>query len=340
MQIAVTYGSSTNFSEIIDDVAAYDNAGLDAVWLGESYGFDAISALGALAHATTRVQIGSGIIPVHSRSATLIAQTAAGLDALSNGRFALGLGASGPAVIEGWHGREHAAPVRTIAETIRVCREVWRRERVSSAALGIPHGDLRPLKIMAHPVRDRIPIYVAAMGPRAVESTAEIADGWLPIMFLPERAEQIWGRQLSTGAARRDPDLGPLQIAAPVYVAIDGDRAAHEAAFRRHTAHYVAVMGPPRRGFYYQLMGRYGYADAADAITDAYLAKDVDAASAAVPDEFVAATSLIGDSVQVKTRLAAYRRAGVTMLNATFAGDTLDARLHELSALQELTSEL
>ena len=115
MEIAVTYGSSTNFSEIIDDVAAYDDAGLDAVWLGESYGFDAISALGALAHATTRVQIGSGIIPVHSRSATLIAQTAAGLDALSSGRFALGLGASGPAVIEGWHGREYAAPVRTIA---------------------------------------------------------------------------------------------------------------------------------------------------------------------------------------------------------------------------------
>ncbi|WP_153502762.1 LLM class flavin-dependent oxidoreductase [Cumulibacter manganitolerans] len=340
MRIAVTYGSSTDFPAVIDDVVAYEEAGIDAVWLGESYGYDAISSLGALAYATSRIQIGSGIIPVHTRSAPLIAQTAAGLDALSGGRFALGIGTSGPAVVEGWHGRAYAAPVRTVAETIQVCRAAWARERVANDFLGVPAGDRRPLKMMARPPRADIPIFVAGLGPRSVRSLAAHADGWLTVMFWPERAQSVWGEQLAEGSARRSADLAPLQITAPVYVAIDPDDDSHELAMRQNAAHYVSVMGPPRDNFYYDLMCRYGLQAEADAVTEAYLAKDVERAARLVPDEFVAATSLIGSAEHVRERVEAFAAAGVTMLNTTLAGESRQERIEQLRRLRAITAEV
>ena len=240
-------------------------------------------------------------------------------------------------MIEGWHGRPYAEPLATTREFVRVCRAAWAKERVESEPLGIPHGDRRPLKLMCRPVRDSIPIHLATMGPKAVEQTAEIADGWLAMMFWPERAEQIWGTALANGAAKRPAALPPLRISAPAYLALDDD-GRHEHSYRLHVAHYVAAMGPPGQNFYHRLMSSYGFTAAADRIQELYLAKQPDAAAAAVPDEYVAATALIGSAQHVTDRLAAYAAAGVSMLNLTPAGDTRDERVAQISGLRALAA--
>ena len=198
MKISTQLGYVGGFMETVAEVQALERAGLDTVWVAEAYGFDGVSLMGYLAAVTERVEIASGILPIYTRTPTLLAMTAAGVDALSGGRAMLGLGASGPQVIEGFHGVPYDAPVARTREIIQVCRKVWKRERLEHQgrkyAMPLPEGQGtglgKPLKLITHPVRDDIPITVAALGPRSVEMTAELADGWLPIFYLASKARE------------------------------------------------------------------------------------------------------------------------------------------------------
>src|SRR5262249_8130208 len=194
---------------------------LDIVFVPEAYSFDAVSALGYLAASTERVQLASGILQLYTRTPTLTAMTAAGLDYVSDGRFTLGLGASGPQVIEGFHGVPYDAPIGRTREVIDICRQVWRREtlRHQGKHYTIPlppeqgTGLGKPLKLINQPVRERIPILVAALGPKNVELAAEVAEAWEPVFYYPEKAAQVWAAPLASGTARRDPSLPPLHLA-------------------------------------------------------------------------------------------------------------------------------
>jgi F420-dependent oxidoreductase-like protein len=305
-------------------VAAYEKAGLDVVWVAEAYGFDAPSFMGYLAATTETVQIASGILPIYTRTPTLIAMTAAGIDAMTDGRCILGLGASGPQVIEGFHGVPYDAPIGRTREIIDICRKVWKRDdRVTFEGkyytLPLPPeqgtGLGKPLKIITRPVRERIPIHVASLGPKNVQMTAEKADGWLPIFYLPEKADLVWGDDLRAGTAKRDAELGPLDVVAGGIVSITDDPGPLLDMGRSMAALYIGGMGSRERNFYNQLACRYGYEDEAKTIQDLYLDGKKDEAAAAVPEEFMRLTNLVGPEGWVRERIAAFREAGVTTLN-------------------------
>src|SRR3954467_6660701 len=234
MQISMQLSYSGGFKEAADTVADLEQAGLDLVWVAEAYGFDGASLMGYLAAKTETVQIASGILPIYTRTPTLLAMTAAGVDALSGGRCHLGLGASGPQGIEGGHGVPYDRPLGRTREIIEICRDVWAREdRLEHTGrnytLPLPPeagtGPGKPLKIIAHPVRPRIPIWVAALGPKNVEMTAEVAEGWMPLFYLPEKAKDVWGADIDAGLAKRDASLGPLQVSAGGILSIGDDAA-------------------------------------------------------------------------------------------------------------------
>lgn len=328
MQISTQLSYAGGFKEAARQVSEMEKAGLDLVWVAEAYGFDGVSFMGYLAALTERVQIASGILPIYSRTPTLLAMTAAGLDALSDGRFVLGLGASGPQVIEGWHGVPYDAPLGRTKEIIEICRKVWAREAPVThegryyrlpLAEGEGTGLGKALKIIAHPVRPDIPVWIAAIGQKNVELTAEVAQGWLPIFFVPEKAEEVWGASLAAGAARRDPALGPLQVAAGGMLAIgesDDVLALRELA-RPSLALYIGGMGAKGRNFYNSLAQRYGYEKEAAEIQELYLAGHKTDAEALIPDELLAAVSLVGPESWLAERMAALRAAGVTQLMCT-----------------------
>jgi F420-dependent oxidoreductase-like protein len=306
----------------------YEDAGVDVLWVAELYGFDGPSLMGFLAAVTDRVQIGSSILPFYSRSPALLAMTAAGVDALSGGRCILGIGASGPQVIEGFHGVPFDSPVGRTEEIIEVCRSIWRREPVVHNGrhyqIPLPEGEGlglgKPLKLIDHPVRDSIPVFVAATGPKNVETAARIADGWIPIFFWPERSGQVWGSAVAAGLGRRSADLEPLEVVASVTVAVgEGQEQLREAA-RPQLALYIGGMGARQMNFYNDLACRYGLEGPAKQIQDLYLSGHKDEAARAVPDELVEGTTMIGPPGLVRDRLAAYREAGVTLLNIRPAG--------------------
>ncbi|CAN5804245.1 LLM class F420-dependent oxidoreductase [soil metagenome] len=326
MQVSMQLSYSGGFKEAADQVAELERNGLDLVWVAEAYGFDAASLMGYLAARTETVQIASGIFPLYSRTPTLLAMTAAGVDALSDGRCQLGLGASGPQVIEGWHGVPYDKPLTRTREIIEICRKVWAREdRLThdgrAYTLPLPPdqgtGLGKPLKIIAHPVRERIPIWVAALGPKNVAMTAELAEGWLPLFYLPEKAKEVWGADVDDGLGRRDPALGPLQIAAGGLVAVGEDAAPMRELARPMVALYVGGMGAKGHNFYNDLVRRYGFEREAEEIQDLYLDGHKDEAAAKVPDQLLEATTLCGPEGYVRERLAAYADAGVTHLNIT-----------------------
>lgn len=311
-----------------DQVAALERAGVDVVWVAEAYGYDSPTLMGYLAAKTERVQIGAAILNIYSRTPALIAQTAAGLDSVSSGRAILGLGASGPQVIEGWHAVPYDRPLGRTREVIDICRRAWRREVITNDGIyKIPlpadqgTGLGRPLKMLTHPLRADIPIYVAALGEKNVKMTAEIADGWLPILFLPEKANDVWGRPLAEGAAKRAPELGPLEISAGGMLAIGDDVAGLRDAARPYVALYVGGMGARGRNFYNDLAKRYGYEKEAETIQELYLSGRKEEAAAAVPAELVELMNLIGPASYVKERIAAFKEAGVTVLQVTPIGE-------------------
>ncbi len=329
MQLSTQINYAGGFKEATDQVVEMEKAGLDMAWVAEAYSFDAVSSMGYLAAKTTTVKLAAGILPIYTRTPTLIAMTAAGIDALSDGRCVLGLGASGPQVIEGFHGVVYDRPLGRTREIIDVCRQVWRRERVehvgTSYQIPVPAGKGtglgKPLKLINHPVRSEIPIYVASLGPKNVAMTAELADGWLPIFYLPEKAKQVWGDDLAAGAAKRSADLGPLEIVAGGLLAVgEGAEAVREFA-RPMAALYIGGMGAKGKNFYNDLVCRYGFEAEAAAIQDLYLDGKKDEAAKLVPDEMLEATTLCGSEGYVRERIAAFKESGVTVLNVTPIGN-------------------
>ena len=334
------------FAETVAELADYEKAGLDIVFVPEVYTFDAVSQLGYIAAKTDRLHIASGILQLYSRTPALTAMTAAGLDYVSNGRFTLGIGASGPQVIEGWHGVPYDAPLGRTREIIEICRIVWRRERLQYDGryyqLPLPAekgtGLGKPLKLINQPVRPRIPIMLAAIGPRNVALAAELAEAWEPVFYLPEKAPEVWGAALEEGLAKRDPRLGRLDVIVNAPLAIGDDVAGLRDFARSYFALYIGGMGAKGRNFYNDLARRLGYEKEAEAIQDAYLAGRKDEAAALVPAELLEHTSLIGSEGYIRDRLTAYRETGVTTLNVMPLAPTHEARVQLIERIRDLAN--
>lgn len=322
MRIGIALNYSGGFHEAVDRVVELEKSGIEVAVVAEAYAFDAISQLGYLAAKTNSVELASGVLPIYIRTPSLLAMTAAGLDYVSDGRFRLGIGTSGPQVIEGFHGVPFDAPIGRTREIVEICRKVWRRERVQYDGkhyqLPLPAdrgtGLGKSLQLINHPVRERIPVSIAALGPKNVELTAEIAEGWQPVFYLPDKADSIWGEALAAGAAKRDPALGPLDVMVHASLAIGENLDERLAWVKPQLGLYIGGMGAKGRNFYHNLATRYGFGDVADRIQELYLSGRKREAIDAVPDELVRGMSLIGPRGYVAERMAAFAEAGVTTL--------------------------
>jgi F420-dependent oxidoreductase-like protein len=347
-RLGITMDYSDDFRTVADDVVAFEHAGADIVEVAEAYSFDSVSRLGYLAAITSTITLASGILPLYSRTPTLIAMTAASLDSISGGRFELGLGTSGPQVIEGFHGVPFVTPLAHIRETVEICRSVWRRERVEhvGTAYTIPlpadqgTGLGKPLKIINTLVRESIPISLASLAPKAVAQAAEIANGWLPLFYHPERAHLAWGESLAAGAALRDPSLGPLDTIVSVPLFIGDHVEPYLEAYRARIALYVGGMGARNANFYNDLVVRYGYVDEAATVQDLYLSGEKTAAAAALPEDLLTATSLIGTEAHVRERLAAFTASGATTIIVMPLAPTTAARVEAVEAVRAMLNEL
>ena len=334
MRTGIFLSYAGGFREAADQVVELEKVGVDIALVAEAYSFDAVSQIGYLAAKTSRIELGTGVVPIYTRTPTLLAMTAAGLDYVSDGRFRLGIGTSGPQVMEGFHGVPFDAPMGRTREVVQICRQVWRRENVqfSGKHYQIPlpaergTGLGKSLHLINHPVREQIPITIAALGPQNVQLTAEIAEGWQPVFYFPEKADSVWGDALRAGAAKRAPELGPLDIMVSASLAIGDDVDDRLAWAKPQLALYIGGMGARGKNFYHNLATRYGFGEVADHIQDLYLAGKKAEAIAAVPDELVRNVSLVGPRGFVKERLAAYAEAGVTtLLVHPLANDTAES---------------
>ncbi|WP_341923758.1 LLM class F420-dependent oxidoreductase [Nocardioides psychrotolerans] len=328
MKLSMPLVYAGNPRESADQVAALEKAGLDTIWVAEPYGFDAPTLMGYLAAKTETVEIGAGILNVYSRTPGALLQTAAGLDNVSGGRAVIGLGASGPQVIEGFHGMPYEKPLGRTREVIEIIRMGLRREALVSDGifkLPLPEGQGlglgKPLKLLNKPERPVIPLWVAALGDGNVKMTAEVADGWLPFLFHPEKAHQVWGEALAKGTAKRSPDLAPLEISAGGMVAIGEDVKGMLDFMRPMYALYVGGMGARGKNFYNELACQYGYEEEAKKIQDLYLDGHKRDAEALVPTEWLEAGNLVGPASYVKERIEAFKAAGVTNLSLSPASD-------------------
>lgn len=349
MRIGTVLDFGRPMSVVGDEIAAWEQAGLSSVTLGEAYSFDAATQLAYLAARTTSIELATGVLPLDTRTPTLIATTAAGLDYVSAGRARLGLGPSGPQVVEGFHGIPFADIVGKTRETIEICRSVWRRETLKHDGehYQIPLDPSRgtglgkPLKLINHPVRARIPVSVASLGPRMVELTAEVADGWEPIFFYPEKLHEVWGSALAKGNAKRPADLGPLEIIVRTPLAVtDDDPTPWINAAKPQLALYIGGMGSREQNFYNRLVAAYGFVEEAAVIQDHFLAGRIAEATAAVPEQLVRATALIGDSEHIRQRLTVLRDAGVTLVNVTPMVTDPTERLDAVKTIVALSKEL
>jgi F420-dependent oxidoreductase-like protein len=312
-----------------DSVAALEKAGLDTVWVAEAYGFDSPTLMGYLAAKTETVEIGSAILNVYSRTPGALAQTAAGLDNVSGGRAILGLGASGPQVIEGWHGLPYERPLGRTREVVEIVRAALRRETLRHdgkvftlplpADQGVGLG--KPLKMLTKPERSSVPIYIAALGQKNVAATAEYADGWLPFMFAPERAAAVWGGSLAAGQAKRPDSLGPLEVSAGGMVAVGEDVKGLLDLARPMFALYIGGMGAKGKNFYNDLVSEYGFEAEAARIQEMYLGGNKRDAEALVPLDLLEMCNLVGPASYVRERIAAFSDAGVTSLQVTPVSD-------------------
>lgn len=325
MRTGVFLSYSGGFRESVEQVAVLEKQGVDLALVAEAYSYDAVSQLGYLAAKTSTIELGSGVFPIYTRTPTLLAMTAAGLDYVSDGRFRLGIGTSGPQVMEGFHGVPFDAPMGRTREVVEICRQVWRREKVSHQGknyqIPLPPdrgtGLGKSLRLINHPVRERIPIHIASLGDQNVALTAEIAEGWQPIFYYPERADRVWGDALRAGTAKRDPTLGALDVMVGVSLAIGDDVEERLNWVKPQLALYIGGMGAKGKNFYHNVATKYGFGEVADRIQELYLSGRKAEAIAAVPDELVRNISLIGPRGYVKERIAAFAEAGVTTLLAT-----------------------
>lgn len=310
-----------------------DRLGLDSAWVAEAWGQDAVSVLGLLAGKTQRIGLGSGLMQIPARRPTATAMAAASLDILSGGRFRLGLGLSGPQVSEGWYGVPFTRNLGRTREYVDVVRRTLARERI---LMDLPEGEPgtglgKGLKLLARPVQDRLPIYLGAIGPKAVRQTGAIADGWLPFLLDPNNAEELMG-PLREGAEEAGRSLADIDVAPVVPLAVDEDLAAARDAVRPWLAFYLGSMGAKSKNFYVELAERQGHGVAARAVQDAALAGDQAGAIAAVSDGLVDAGAIATTPAGLDERLATYERAGVTTLVAVPCGDDKPGVLRALAA--------
>jgi F420-dependent oxidoreductase-like protein len=316
-----------------------ERLGYDSVWAAEAYGSDTATVLGWLAGQTSKIRLGSGIFQMPGRSPAMTAMTAATIDQLSHGRMILGIGSSGPQVAEGWHGQRFGKQIQRTREYVAVVRMALARERVEfkgeTLELPLPDGPGKALKLTITPVQERIPIYLAAIGPRNTALAGEIADGWIPTLFSPEHVAEF-RPLLEEGAARSGKSLDGFDIAPTVNVFVTDDLESARNAMRPFIALYVGGMGSREQNFYNQVVQRYGFEDAAKKIQDLYLEGKRDEAMAAIPDELIDTVSLCGPPEHVRERLAVYRDAGVGTLGITPTAFTRDDRLTQLRLIAEL----
>lgn len=319
-----------------------DRVGYAVAWAAEAYGSDAATVLAWVAAQTERIDVGSAIFQIPGRTPANTAMTAATLDTLSGGRFRLGLGVSGPQVSEGWHGVRFDKPLARTREYVAIVRKALARERLTYEGefftLPLPDGPGKALTLTVHPVRDRIPIYLAAVGPRNLELAGEIADGWLAIFFDPDHAGELLGH-IRVGREKAGLGMEGFDIVPTVPVIIGDDIEACAEPVRAYCALYIGGMGSREKNFYNALAVRMGFGDAAAQIQDLYLAKDYAGAAAAVPLEFIQRTSLIGPPDVIAERLKDYAAAGVTTLSIASYYDTLEKRMETVRLMPELLAQ-
>jgi F420-dependent oxidoreductase-like protein len=315
-----------------------DRLGYSVVWAAEAYGSDSPTVLSWVAAQTERIDVGSAVMQIPARTPACTAMTAATLDTLSGGRFRLGLGVSGPQVSEGWHGVRFDKPLGRTREYVEIVRRALRRERLtfegSHWTLPLPDGPGKALTLTVHPVREQLPIYLAAVGPKNLELAGSIADGWLAIFYSPEHAE-LSLTHIRAGREQAGLTMDGFDVVPTVPVVLGDDLEQCAAPVRAYAALYVGGMGSRDKNFYHQLAVRLGYEEAANAVQDAYLGRRYAEAAAAVPFDFIDQTALIGPAERIRDRLAAYAEAGTTTLTvATYAG-TLDERVATLRTMAE-----
>jgi F420-dependent oxidoreductase-like protein len=319
-----------------------DKCGYAVVWAAEAYGSDAATVLAWVAAQTDRIDVGSAIFQIPGRTPANTAMTAATLDTLSGGRFRLGLGVSGPQVSEGWHGVRFDKPLARTREYVAIVRKALARERLTFDGefftLPLPDGPGKALTLTVHPVRDRIPIYLAAVGPRNLELAGEIADGWLAIFFDPDGSQESLAH-IRTGRERAGLSMEGFDIVPTVPVVMGEDIEECAAPVRAYSALYIGGMGSREKNFYNALAVRMGYGEAAQQIQDLYLAKDYAGAAAAVPLEFIERTSLIGPPERIVERLRAYAAAGVTTLSIASYSGTIEQRIETVQRIPQLLEQ-
>jgi F420-dependent oxidoreductase-like protein len=328
-------GSATSVHDNIALAVEADRLGYDIVWAAEAFGYDAVSTLAYIAARTTRIGIGAGVMQIPGRSPAMTAMTAAGLDAVSGGRFHLGLGVSGPQVSEGWHGVLFDQPISRTREYLDVVRLALRRAPLRYSGkhihLPLPDRETRPIRLAVPRSENDIPIYLAALGPKNLELAGEIADGWLAIFFSPEHGHE----QLDRIRAGRHGDLDGFDVCAYVPLAVGESVSDCADRVRGYAALYVGGMGSRTHNFYNALATRMGFGKAAATIQDRYLARDYAAAEAAVPQEFIDSTALIGPLERIAERLQAYAEAGVTTIAVSPFGQDQETRLAALRAMAD-----
>ena len=333
------WGLGLNAEDQIALVHEAEAAGFDSVWTAEAYGSDAATPLAWFAAQTERIRIGAAILQMPGRSPAMTAMTAVTLDHLSNGRFSLGLGSSGPQVAEGWHGQRFGSQLARTREYVAIVRKALARERLvfegEQYQLPLPDGPGKALKLMIAPVQERIPIYIAAIGPKNTQLVGEVADGWLPVFFSPEHVDGSRAL-LEEGAARSGRSLDGFDIAPTVQVSIDDDVDRARDVMRPFIALYVGGMGSRAKNFYNQLVQRYGFEEAAAEIQALYLDGKKDEAAAAIPPELIDLVTMCGPAERVKERLEVYREAGVgTLIVSAMAFDT-EGRKRTIRTLAEM----
>ncbi|NLU66197.1 LLM class F420-dependent oxidoreductase [Streptomyces sp. HNM0574] len=313
-----------------------DRLGYSVCWAAEAYGSDGPTVLSWVAAQTENIDVGSAIFQIPARTPAMTAMTAATLDSLSGGRFRLGLGVSGPQVSEGWYGVKFDKPLGRTREYVEIVRKAMSRQRLTHEGehwtLPLPDGPGKPIKLTVHPVREEVPLYIAAIGPKNLQQTGEIADGALLIFYSPEHAEETTLQHLRAGREKAGKTLDGFDVCPTVPLSVGDDVTALADQFRPYTALYVGGMGSRKQNFYNKLAQRMGYEKAAAEIQDKYLAGDKEGAAAAVPHELIDSTTLLGPVERIADRMQAYADAGVTTLTLAPAGFALEDRLASLRA--------
>ncbi|MEU6829396.1 LLM class F420-dependent oxidoreductase [Nocardia beijingensis] len=339
------WGLGLSSADQLAIVREAERIGYDSAWIGEAYGSDAATVLAWTAAQTSTIRLGSAVFQLPGRSAAMTAMTAATLDQLSGGRLILGLGASGPQVSEGWHGIRYSGQLTRTRDYVAAVRMALSGQRLDyrgeSLQVPLPDGPGKALKLTISPFQQRIPVFLAALGPKNTQLAAEIGDGVLPLLFSPEHVD-LMRKELQTGVDRagNGKTLDDIEITPTVNVFVSDDIDAARDAQRPILALYIGGMGPRNKNFYNRLVRQYGFEEAADQVQALYLEGKTKEAAAALPDELIDLICLVGPQARVKERLAAYRDAGVGTLTVSPIARTSEERIEQLRLLAELSTAL